>query len=206
MPCGKGSGQNRAQVPGTASTSTGETRREGDGRGGQITYPGLPGHPPSEAISGASSVAPCSCCLGPSCLLKGLRWACRNRASFSSYSIAPHLQGVRGRGRDENPAPGPLRLTPSLPFWALRGGAWLLSLPGRVWAKHRHPLSALTLVVPSVRAMTFYTGPLCRQASTAGGGLGLSPPSQVPSQMAWDPSPCLAGQDSSVPPVAAVQP
>lgn len=79
--------------------------REGARARGQVTHTALPRHPPSQAMSGASSAAPCSSCLGPSCLLKGLRWACRNRASFSSYSIAPHLRGGAGRGRDEHPAP-----------------------------------------------------------------------------------------------------
>ena len=58
-------------------------------------------------MSGASSPAPCSCC----CLLKGLRWTCRNRASFSSYSIAPHLQ-TAGKSRGGCPA---LRFT-GVPF------------------------------------------------------------------------------------------
>ena len=73
-----------------------ELGRGGHNVRGRVAHAGLPQHPPSEAKSGASSLALCSCCLGPSCLLKGLRWACRNRASFSSYSIASHLQRKRG--------------------------------------------------------------------------------------------------------------
>lgn len=68
------------------------------------SHPDSHQHPPSGVTSGASSPGPCSCCLGPDCLLKGLRCACRNRASFSSYSIASHLRARQGQ--DESPGTG----------------------------------------------------------------------------------------------------
>lgn len=112
----KGKRAAQAQLRGKANTA-----RRRNGAGAQCEGSDCPHrppqHPPSEAMSGASSLARCSCCLGPSCLLKGLRWACRNRASFSSYSIPP----AERDGADGLPAPGPAALLPPSELRGFRG-------------------------------------------------------------------------------------
>ena len=149
-------------------------------------------------MSGASSPAPCSCC----CLLKGLRWTCRNRASFSSYSIAPHLQ-TAGKSRGGCPA---LRFT-GVPFpfqvpEVSEGRPGPSHFPGgsRPNTPHHSPTptppappqaSSAPMAVPSVRAV---------MPKSPMGQAGLGVPSQTSStEPLWSHAHRLASQHS-VPP------
>lgn len=128
--CGGACGEKEVAivVPGSgakpAASATGTGKGAGRGMRGHTAHTPRPRHPPSEAMSGASSEARCSCCLGPSCLLKGLRWACRNRASLSSYSIASHLPAGQGGAAVSRRPPAHCVLSPL--FWGLSGGVPVL--------------------------------------------------------------------------------
>lgn len=147
-------------------------------------------------MPGASSPAPCSCC----CLLKGLRWTCRNRASFSSYSIAPHLR-TAGKSRGGCPA---LRFT-GVPFpfqvpevsEGRPGPSHFPEGPGQISPHHGLPLRTPPQVSSAPTAGPSVTAVMPKSPM---GQAGLGVPSQTSStEPLWSRAHRLASQHSVSP-------